>query len=612
MNRIFYGVLILGFGLNACTPAATSIPTPEATATVTPILELDTTSSPGGGIPDVTPTALPAPTLAPDMVSLAEPPGKLAFTSVVAGRRDVWLINANGNGMAEVQDAGGVNETQPIFSADSEKIYFISDANGSRALYAMTANGQNPELLYEADGEIYDPALSPDAGQLAFILELDGNPDVWLLDLTKDDASQLTFTPEIENAPIWWPDGSGIAFSRADGHYQDLVLLTFEPDAQGETEQTLTAGETSADRPQITPDGNHVIFQALSGSAPQLFRLDIATGAISRLTESGYNHSPALSPDGRWVTFVHEADFQRDLMTLDLETGQLTRLINDFLADDSPSYAPNGWQIAFASQRKSSAHWGIYLMNAEGNGLSNVTGELPASLFAEAPEWSPDGKWMAYDANYGGSRDIFLMPLGGGPDDVIHLVNRPGDDCYPAWSPDGSQIVFMGEVEGDREIFVINIDGTGLTRLTNELLEDYEPDWSPDGERIVFVSRRASNSDIYVMNADGTNVQLVSRGYGLDWRPAWSPDGEWIAFESWRDGDGDIYIVRPDGTDLTLLTENTDEDGHPTWSPDGSQIAFHSNRDGWYELYVLNVAHPEQVILVQTDSLRNLLPSWRP
>ena len=63
----------------------------------------------------------------------------------------------------------------------------------------------------------------------------------------------------------------------------------------------------------------------------------------------------------------------------------------------------------------------------------------------------------------------------------------------------------MSEGDGNREIYVIELDGTGLTRLTNHPAADPAPAWSPDGTRIAFASNRDGNDEIYLMNADGSN-----------------------------------------------------------------------------------------------------------
>lgn len=141
----------------------------------------------------------------------------------------------------------------------------------------------------------------------------------------------------------------------------------------------------------------------------------------------------------------------------------------------------------------------------------------------------------------------------------------------PAWSPDGQRIAFVGQhttSDGGTEIYVINVDGSGLTRLTNSLGDDWRPAWSPDGQKIAFFSFRDAygttdpgNSEIYVMNSDGSsqtrityNPTIDTNRPGADEDPTWSPDGRQIAFRSYRDGGIDIYVMNADGSGVTRLT----------------------------------------------------------
>lgn len=90
-------------------------------------------------------------------------------------------------------------------------------------------------------------------------------------------------------------------------------------------------------------------------------------------------------------------------------------------------------------------------------------------------------------------------------------------------------LAFVSERDGNPEIYVMNVDRTGLLRLTDHAGYDGEPAWSPDGSRIAFVSDRAGGQDIYVMDADGSNV-VRRTDEGLNAAPAWSPDGKTIVF----------------------------------------------------------------------------------
>jgi Tol biopolymer transport system component len=279
--------------------------------------------------------------------------------------------------------------------------------------------------------------------------------------------------------------------------------------------------------------------------------------------------------------------------------------------NSSPTWAANNWQIAFASDREE--NWGIFVINADGDGLYNATGHLPNGSFAAA-SWSPDGTMITFEGDFDGDTkdNLYVMSLVE-ENAVLKLVTESeGDDCYPVFSPDGQKILFKSDRSGNNEVYVVNLDGSNLVQLTDTPTYESDPEFSPDGSQIVFGSNRSGSSEIYIMDADGLNVRVLVPAPGLDWRPNWSPDGEWIAFESWRNGNADIYIVRPDGSDLRQLTFDEVDDGHPTWSPDSQKLVFHSNRSGWYELYVMDINNPENVVHIATASNRNVLPAWGP
>ncbi len=252
---------------------------------------------------------------------------------------------------------------------------------------------------------------------------------------------------------------------------------------------------------------------------------------------------------------------------------------------------PGGGRIAFTLEHNNNSD--IYVINADGSGLTRLTTH-PASDFD--PTWSPDGTRIAFRSTRDGNDEIYMMNADGSCQ--INLTNNPADDWSPAWSPDGAQIAFASVFDGNpyTDIAVINVDGTGLVRLTTAHGE--YPVWSPDGARIAFDSLRDGNYEIYVMNADGSGQTNLTNSPAADGGPTWSPDGTRIAFETERDiyprvptdlsSEAEIYVMNADGSGAIRLTDHAGEDRFPAWSPDGSRIAFTSDHDPGSGIYLMS------------------------
>src|SRR6266480_843911 len=175
-------------------------------------------------------------------------------------------------------------------------------------------------------------------------------------------------------------------------------------------------------------------------------------------------------------------------------------------------------------------------------------------------------------------------------------------------------IAFDSRRDGNTEIYSMNANGTGVTRLTNNVTTDEAPAWSPNGMQIVFDSFRGGSDDIYIMNTDGTGVTRLTNSADAI-RPAWSPTCKQIAFASDRDTPpfDEIYVMNADGTGITRLTNNNaandDNSAWPPWSSDGNQIAFESNRDGNREIYVMN-ADGTGVTRLTNNVFTDAVPAW--
>jgi Tol biopolymer transport system component len=248
-------------------------------------------------------------------------------------------------------------------------------------------------------------------------------------------------------------------------------------------------------------------------------------------------------------------------------------------------------------------------MNPDGSGRQLITDD-PEHVYGY-PAISPDGRRIAatryvLEAGVLRSEGIFLMNADGSGQTL--LVNRGlVADGEPAWSPDGSQIAFhtfdeepFGPVA---RIYVINVDGTGLRKLSpptdNPFVLDFSPTWSPDGKRLAFTR----DLQLCVINADGTGFTAVPN---VDFAtgPAWSPDGSRIAYSG---ASGGIEIRNVDGSNLVALTPNASS---PSWSPDGRRLAFVRQIAGLYQLFVINADGTGETRL--SFGTHDFDPGWSP
>ncbi len=168
-----------------------------------------------------------------------------------------------------------------------------------------------------------------------------------------------------------------------------------------------------------------------------------------------------------------------------------------------------------------------------------------------------------------------------------HSLTQPGAlDYNPAWSPEGDWVAFTSERGGSADLYRIHPDGTGLERLTDSPAFDDQAAFSPDGKQIVFVSTRSAGyANLWTLDVATRKAKPLSTGNGGDFRPSWSPDGRWIAFSSDRESDlppakgrwerlhlVDIYIVHPDGTGLKRISQHGDFCGSPKWIANSKSV----------------------------------------
>jgi Tol biopolymer transport system component len=290
---------------------------------------------------------------------------------------------------------------------------------------------------------------------------------------------------------------------------------------------------------------------------------------------------PVPSPLGTQIVFQAGDSTSADIYVVNADGSGLTRLTDYAGADLAPSWSGDGRQIYFlSSNRDGRGTWDLYAMNANGTDV-----RLVVNSFHGPYAVSPDGTRIALGAYEYPNVDLFVMNADGS--ERTRIVDLPCEyqdyHCLHiealAWSPDGQRIAYSVGSQGHgfthyNSIGVANADGTGQQFLTVFGTRTPDPAWAPDSRRIVYSSTPPTASydnrpiDLEIINADGTGRTVLLDGdvdRTFNTSPTWSPDGQSIVFVRSRG----LFAVNVDGTGLRHVTDAPGGAFAPDWNPAG-------------------------------------------
>ncbi len=258
-----------------------------------------------------------------------------------------------------------------------------------------------------------------------------------IIDTNGKNLRNLTDPPESGSSAAWAPDGRSFAFTSSRDGNSEIYIKTFDV-AQ---ERRLTNQPGSNSVPAWSPDGNWIAFTSTRTQERHIYKIDINGENLQRLTHQGkYNNNPAWSPDGRSIVFESIGNDGLGIYEMDADGKHQRQIINQQHVDGVPSHpvwSPHGSQIACAVDNHNQGS-GIYIMDIDGQDLRRVS---PLETRIQNPAWSPDGKWIAYDAeianhreNSGAVRHIFIVSVEGG--EPRQITQRHGQHYSPTWVPE--------------------------------------------------------------------------------------------------------------------------------------------------------------------------------
>jgi Tol biopolymer transport system component/DNA-binding winged helix-turn-helix (wHTH) protein len=511
--------------------------------------------------------------------------------------------------------------SEPAFSPDGNYVAFHRQSTkpGQSGIF-VKAIGTDQLIQLTHNAKDCCPVWAPDRTTIAFSRAVDREFgakrrqfDIYVVPFTRAEERRLDLGAQPLNATgdgerkletkgviptrpelDWSPDARNIAFTGGSAMY----LLSLEDYAVHQLTQPPPLSEDGG--PAFSPDGNRLLFVRTpdTGSSSEIMAVSIGGGEPTLITSE---HNRILGPpqwsfDARSVIFASDRGSHPALWRVSAEARGPAVEIND--SGWYPSVSHRGFRLAYQRITRSLSIWQMDL-SVHGKQETHVL--LPATSETDqgpGPQFSPDGKKLAYMSDRSGTMEIWVSDRDGSNPFQLTAI---GDAGTPRWSPDSQAVVFDARARGERTVYVVNLQSGAPRALMPDNNENVCPSWSQDGKWIYFASNRTHDWQVWKVPAEGgPPVQVTHHGGHA---PLMSADGNYIYYAKTPYSNPEVWQVPTDGGAERLLSPLVRPATWASWSvinrgiifaaPSGNGNPvlrfFDSTRGGVFDVSTLNI-----------------------